>query len=94
MLVRVTHCNFITMLVRVDDLLPLNEREGGEEPEWLQSEREQFKSYRDKDGNGRLDLEEIGDWVMPKEYDHAHAEVNHLMYQADANKVSSFRKHC
>ncbi len=70
-----------------DDLLPMSERQGGEEPEWLQSERDQFKNYRDKDGNGRLDIEEVGDWIMPKEYDHAHAEANHLMHHADTNKV-------
>ena len=32
---------------------------GGEEPEWVQKEREQFKSHRDKDGNGHLDKEEV-----------------------------------
>ena len=32
---------------------------GGEEPEWVQKEREQFKNYRDKDGNGYLDKEEV-----------------------------------
>ena len=81
-------CTFIhCSLPLTDDLLPTSERQGGEEPEWLQSEREQFKNYRDKDGNGRLDIEEVGDWIMPKEYDHAHAEANHLMHHADANKV-------
>ena len=32
---------------------------GGEEPEWVQKEREQFKNYRDKDGNGYLDKDEV-----------------------------------
>lgn len=35
------------------------DNEAGDEPEWVAKEREQFKSYRDKDGNGYLDKEEV-----------------------------------
>ena len=30
---------------------------------------------------------EIGDWIAPQGYDHADAEANHLIYNADKNKV-------
>ncbi|CAL7935151.1 unnamed protein product [Xylocopa violacea] len=33
--------------------------EGEEEPEWVKNEKEQFSMYRDKDGNGFLDFDEI-----------------------------------
>lgn len=69
-----------------DDLWPEAERTGPE-PDWIRAERTQFGEYRDKDGNGKLDVEEIADWVMPESYDHAHAEGNHLMHHADSNKV-------
>lgn len=33
--------------------------EGEEEPEWVKNEKEQFSMFRDKDGNGLLDFEEV-----------------------------------
>ena len=33
------------------------------EPDWVASEREQFTQFRDTDGNGLMDLEEVK--VMP-----------------------------
>lgn len=76
---------FVTLEEYLNDLWPTSERTGGE-PEWIKSEKEQFLKFRDRDGNGKLDIEEIGDWVMPPDYDHAHAEANHLMHHADQNK--------
>ncbi len=37
--------------------------------------------------DGRLDKKELGDWVMPEDFDHARAEARHLVYEADINKV-------
>lgn len=34
--------------------------EGEEEPDWVKNEREQFSMYRDKDGDGFLDADEVG----------------------------------
>ena len=74
-----------------DDLWPQYEREqGGEEPDWVTSEREQFTNYRDQDKDGKLNKREIGDWVLPEDFDHANAEAKHLIYEADINKVSVF----
>ena len=55
-------------------------------PEWVQREREQFHTYRDKNGDGYLDREEIREWIVPANYDHADAEAKHLIYEADTNK--------
>lgn len=33
--------------------------DGETEPEWVQSEKEQFSAYRDKDGDGYMDKEEV-----------------------------------
>ena len=73
--------------VPTDDLWPESERKGNEDPDWIKSEKEQFLKFRDRDGNGKLDIEEIGNWVMPPDYDHARAEANHLIHHADKNKV-------
>jgi len=29
------------------------------EPDWVKSERDQFKNFRDKDGNGVMDVAEV-----------------------------------
>lgn len=36
--------------------------EGEEEPEWVKNEKEQFSLYRDKDGDGFLNADEVS-WV-------------------------------
>lgn len=33
--------------------------EGEEEPEWVKNEKEQFSLYRDKDGDGFLNADEV-----------------------------------
>lgn len=55
-------------------------------PEWVNREREQFHNYRDRNKDGYLDREEIKEWILPANYDHAEAEAKHLIYEADANK--------
>lgn len=57
--------------------------DGDEEPEWVKNEREQFSTYRDKDGDGFMDNEEVRSWILPPDFDHAEAEVRHLIYEAD-----------
>ncbi|XP_037088010.1 calumenin-B-like [Pollicipes pollicipes] len=57
----------------------------GAEPDWVQHEREQFKTTRDTDGNGYLDADEVRAWIMPSDYDHSLAETQHLVHEADAD---------
>lgn len=55
-------------------------------PEWVKREREQFKNYRDTNKDGYLDKDEVKEWIVPTNYDHAEAETKHLIYEADTNK--------
>ena len=42
-------------IVYSDDLWPESERrENPQEPSWVQSEKDQFRDYRDKDNDGKL----------------------------------------
>jgi len=59
-----------------------------EEPDWVKEERNQFASYRDKNGDGFMDRAEVKDWIIPDDYDHAESEAKHLIHEADINKVS------
>ena len=60
---------------------------GEEEPAWVQTEREQFRDFRDLNKDGKLDKDEIRHWILPQDYDHAQAEARHLVYESDKNKV-------
>lgn len=61
--------------------------EGGEEPDWVRGERQQFFEFRDKNHDGKMDKEETMDWILPSDYDHAEAEAKHLLHESDANQV-------
>ncbi|VDN06190.1 unnamed protein product [Thelazia callipaeda] len=58
----------------------------GKEPEWVASERQMFKEHRDKNGDGKLDQEEMKEWIMPVGFDHADAEAKHLIGIADEDR--------
>uniref|UniRef100_A0A0N4ZHH0 Reticulocalbin-3 n=1 Tax=Parastrongyloides trichosuri TaxID=131310 RepID=A0A0N4ZHH0_PARTI len=73
---------YIGDMYRPEDYPELN----GKEPEWVESERELFKEHRDKNGDGKLDRDEMRDWIMPLGFDHADAEAKHLIGIADENK--------
>ena len=80
----------LSFLLLLGDIWPQLEREeGADEPEWVKTEREHFSKHRDKNNDGSLDKEEISSWISPPDYDHAHAESKHLIYEADTNKVKS-----
>lgn len=66
--------------------------ENEEEPDWVGSEREQFSTYRDKDGDGFMDVEEIKTWILPPDFDHAEAEARHLIYEADSDADEQLTK--
>lgn len=66
--------------------------EGEEEPDWVKSEREQFTLYRDKDGNGYMEEDEIKQWILPDDFDHAEAEAKHLIYEADSDSDEQLTK--
>ena len=50
-------------------------------------------TQRDKDGDGFLDHNEILQWILPEDYDHIHAEVEHLLREADLDQVCIEQAH-
>lgn len=57
------------------------------EPDWVRNEREQFKSHRDKNFDGKLDKKEVKEWIIPEDVDHSEEEAKHLIRGSDLNKV-------
>lgn len=66
--------------------------DGDDEPDWVKHERETFKTFRDKDGDGSLNNEEVKDWIIPQDFDHAEAESKHLIYEADSDSDEKLTK--
>jgi len=66
--------------------------DGQELPEWVKNEQEQFSSHRDKDGDGFMDNEEVKNWILPADFDHAEAEARHLIYEADSDADQKLTK--
>lgn len=63
-----------------------------EDQSWKESEKDQFRFYRDTNGDGRLDHEEVKHWIMPDDYDNSEAESKHLMLEADEDKDGKLSK--
>lgn len=53
----------------------------------MKTEKQQFSVFRDKNKDGRMDREEVADWIMPEDFDHVTAEARHLIQESDTNKV-------
>lgn len=53
----------------------------------MQTEREQFRDFRDLNKDGRLDGSEVGHWVLPPAQDQPLVEANHLLHESDTDKV-------
>lgn len=62
-----------------------HEEDDGEEPEWVEEERRQFHEFRDADKSGYLENQEVRDWILPSEYDHAEGEARHLIESCDTD---------
>jgi len=65
---------------------------GEEEPEWVATERKQFAEYRDKNKDGKMDIDEVRAWILPEDYNHAQAEAKHLIYESDDDKDGELNK--
>ena len=75
---------YVSLTEYIGDMF--NPENGEEEPEWVESEKQQFRDYRDKDGDGKLDVAEVRDWILPHDYNHTEAEAKHLIYESDNDK--------
>nr|CAH8837849.1 unnamed protein product [Trichobilharzia regenti] len=80
----VSEKEYLADLARAYQSTPLSENEP--EPEWVERERGQFRRFRDIDQDGKMDRAEVGEWIMPTNYDPVDAETKHLFYHADSNK--------
>lgn len=69
------------------DITPFYEQSGQSQSEWVERERKHFLEQRDKDKDGRLSRDELRQWMVPEGYDPVEAEANHLLHEADVNKV-------
>ncbi|XP_039963712.1 calumenin-B [Bactrocera tryoni] len=69
-----------------------NSEPNDEEPEWVKSEREGFAKFRDINGDGFLDREEVRTWIVPKDFDHAESEAKHLVFEADTDDDEKLTK--
>ncbi|XP_071831461.1 calumenin-B-like isoform X2 [Apostichopus japonicus] len=69
----------------ISDLLA-REDPDGPEPEWLANERNYFMVARDQNGDGKLNLSEVREYIFPTDHDPAEAEMKHLLYEADEDK--------
>ncbi|XP_060797778.1 reticulocalbin-1 isoform X2 [Neoarius graeffei] len=76
--------NYIDEDEYIADMFP--HEDGGPEPDWVKTERDQFSDFRDLNKDGKMDMEEIRHWILPQDYDHAQAEARHLLYESDTNK--------
>ncbi|XP_005991003.1 reticulocalbin-3 isoform X2 [Latimeria chalumnae] len=66
--------------------------DGENEPDWVKTERDQFKEFRDLNKDGKMDRAEIAHWILPGEYDPVEAESKHLIYESDKNKDEKLTK--
>uniref|UniRef100_A0A8C4R0Y4 Reticulocalbin-3 n=1 Tax=Eptatretus burgeri TaxID=7764 RepID=A0A8C4R0Y4_EPTBU len=69
-----------------------NPEDDYEEPDWLNSERQQFSEFRDKNKDGKMDRDEVAAWILPSDYDHADSEAKHLLFESDTNKDGKLTK--
>ena len=73
------HCLLLSSLVNMEEYLADlwgGGEDGEAEPEWVEEERRQFKEFRDKNGDGKLDRQEVEDWILPQDFDHS--DVSHF----------------
>lgn len=65
---------------------------GEDEPDWVRNEREQFENFRDKNKDGHMDRDEVKQWIIPPDFDHAEAEAKHLVQESDSDDDGQLTK--
>lgn len=82
----------IQYYLQTDDIQ--DDEDDDEHSEDEDEDREEFKNNLDKNGDGRLDKEEIKAWIIPDDYNHVEEESRHLIREADANEVCVLQLAC
>ncbi|XP_056263476.1 reticulocalbin-3 isoform X2 [Pseudoliparis swirei] len=80
----------VDMTEYIGDMYTSEDGEG--EPDWVQTEKKQFSDFRDTNKDGYLDAEEVADWVLPGEVDHADNEAKHLILETDTDQDQRITK--
>jgi hypothetical protein len=80
---------FISLEEFLGDMWDSTENNNTAEPDWIKSERENFRNYRDLDHDGKMNRKEVELWLMPTDYDNIQAETAHLFREADQNQVNN-----
>lgn len=77
---------FVSMKEFLGDFEDPDDKEA-DEPEWVKEETKRFNEEYDKNHDGKLDKDEVRQWILP-ETDHMMAleESKHLIQSADENK--------
>ena len=74
---------------RVNLIEKLNNTSYAEVPSWFKDfEDTEQMAWVDKNGDGKMDRDEVRDWILPEDYDHVASEARHLLAESDADKVS------
>ncbi len=60
----------------------------GDEPSWVEDEKANFDHVLDKNGDGKLDSDEVREWLVPDTETTNQVEMRHLFMSADTNRVS------
>uniref|UniRef100_A0A8D3C1R8 Calumenin a n=1 Tax=Scophthalmus maximus TaxID=52904 RepID=A0A8D3C1R8_SCOMX len=73
-----------------DGFIDLNEyidvfRDNVKDPDWVETERQQFSELRDKDKDGKMDRQETMEWILPSDSIHAEFGAKHLLSEFDTN---------
>ena len=55
--------------------------------DWIEAERKDFLEFKDKNKDGHLDASEVEQWILPESSSYVTSEVEHLLAEADENKV-------
>ncbi|XP_047192323.1 LOW QUALITY PROTEIN: calumenin-A-like [Scophthalmus maximus] len=70
-----------------DGFIDLNEyiEDNVKDPDWVETERQQFSELRDKDKDGKMDRQETMEWILPSDSIHAEFGAKHLLSEFDTN---------
>ena len=64
-----------------------DDAEDADTPGWVENEEREFGEMMDKNKDGKLDRDEIRQWIAPSEEEFTGEEADHLIRQGDKDKV-------
>lgn len=75
----------------INHMWPVAHRVNGQkEPDWLQTERDGFTDFHDKNKDGKLDWSEVKEWILP--HDYVTSEADHLLKESDSDSDGRISK--